>query len=107
MIKRLLLSLAGGIIIPILYIFVIGMVIGVVKNISGSVSGDSLWLWFLSLPLQWSGHIYNYLFPPKFEKVFGELRGEVIWTNIITSFIVYSLLTYLVLWWRARQRRLP
>jgi hypothetical protein len=104
--KRILQSLAGGLLIPIGYLFLIGIIVGIVRNITGSVRGDALWFWLLCLPLEWSGHIYNYLFPPKFEKVFGELRGEVIWTSIITNFIVYSLLTYIFVWWRAKRGHL-
>jgi hypothetical protein len=104
--KRILLSLVGGVAIPILYLVMFGLVCSIVKAINGSVSGDSWWLWLLALPLEWSGHIYNHLFPPQYEKVFGELRGQVVWTNIITNFIVYSLLTYGVLGWRSKQKSL-
>ena len=104
--KRILLSLAGGVFIPIFYFIVIGLIVSIPNRGFSNVSGDSRWLWFLFLPLQWSGHIYNRLFPPETEKVFGELRGAVIWTNIITNFIVYSLLTYIVLWWRDKRRRI-
>jgi hypothetical protein len=104
--KRILLSLFGGFVIPFLYFLLIGLVVSIVKAINGSAAGDSWWFWLLCLPLEWSGHIYNRLFPPEYEKVFGELRGQVIWTNIITNFIVYSLLTYGFLTWRSRQKSL-
>jgi|SRR5918912_1292124 hypothetical protein len=98
--KRIVLSLAGGILVPILHFIVIGLIISVPYYRFDNVPGDSWWLWYCFLPLEWSGHIYNRLFPPETEKVFGELRGEVIWTNIITNFIVFSLLTYIILWLR-------
>jgi hypothetical protein len=104
--NRILLSLAGGVAIPTLYFIVIGLIISIPYHGFRNVPGDSWWLWFFFLPLEWSGHVYNRLFPPETEKVFGELRGAVIWTNIITDFIVYSLVTYMVLWWRADRRRI-
>jgi hypothetical protein len=104
--KRILQSLAGGIFIPIFYLAAMFLVVAVVRVVTGNADGNSWWFWLLGLPLEWSGHIYNRLFPPEYEKVFGELRGQVIWTNIITNFIVYSLLTYGFLRWRSKRKSL-
>ena len=103
-IKRLILCVTGGMLFPLLYILLLFLVMTVFRFFNSVIYGDSIWAWLLLLPLDWSGQIYNYLFPPRFAKLYGLLRREVILMNIIASFLLYSILTYAGLWWRARPR---
>ena len=102
--KRILKSLVGGIAIPVLYLLLVFFVLAVIGIITHNPPGNSRLWWLLFLPLEWSGHIYNRLFPSEPVAVYGP-RGEVILASMITNFVVYSLLTYMVLWWRDNRRR--
>ena len=104
--KRFRLSLLGGLLLPMTYVGLIYVVTLLVVLCGGGIHGDSWWAWLLSLPIEWSGLIYNWLFPPTAEKVFGLLRPAVILTEMITSFIVAALLTYGFLWRRDKTIKL-
>jgi hypothetical protein len=96
-IKRVLQSLLGGVLILVLYVALVLVIVSIVTAISGNAPVDSKWFWILCLPLEWAGHSYNYLFPPEFEKQFGELRVQVFLANIIADVFVGILLTHLFL----------
>ncbi len=103
-IKRLILSVTGGMVLPLLYILLLFLVMTVFRFFNSFIYGDSIWAWLLLLPLNWSGQIYNYLFPYQSGMPYGQWRREVFLTNIVTTFLFYSILTYVGLWWRARPR---
>ena len=104
--KRLLLSIAGGIFLPILYLLLVWLTVSVVKAFNVTAQGDSWWFLTLTFPLEWGGRLYTLLFPPHFEKPFALLRGPAILLNILGSFLFFMLITYIFLWWRSRSNRL-
>jgi hypothetical protein len=101
--KRVVLPLIGGVLIPPVYAGVVLIIVSVVTLITTSAPFDSKWYWLLCLPLEWSGHLYNHFFPAEAEKNLGELRVQVFLVNLITDFLVNCLLTYLFLWFRRKR----
>jgi hypothetical protein len=104
--KRLLVSFASGVLLSILYFFLIGLIVSVVKMFSDTAQGNGWWFLLLGLPLEWGGRLYNLLFPAQFEKPFALLRGPVILSDVIGGFLFFAVLTYAFLWWRSTRTRL-
>jgi hypothetical protein len=104
--KRVLISFAGGVLLPILYFFVICLIVWVVKLFNVSAQGDAWWFLLLGLPLEWGGRLYNLVFPAQFEKPFALLRGPVILSDVIGGFLFFAVMTYAFLWWRSTRTRL-
>ncbi len=104
--KRISFSLIGGLVIPFAYFLLLFLFFILLKATNINIGGDSWVAWLITLPLEWSGYIYNWLFPPESEIVYGRLRAEVIWAQIITNFIVSFVVTYIFLSWRARHKGL-
>lgn len=93
--KKICLSVIGGIVIPILYLCTGAFLVNVVKTEPP---------YFLRFIFNWSGNLYNYFFPDTDDfKMFSEFRYESILATIIGNFLLYFLLTYLVLWWKDRK----
>jgi hypothetical protein len=103
--KRLLLSFASGVLLPILYFFLIGLIVSVVKMFSDTAQGNGWWFLLLGLPLEWGGRLYNLLFPAQFENPFALLRGPVILSDVVGGFLFFAVLTYAFLWWRSTRMR--
>jgi hypothetical protein len=95
--KRLLLALTGGIIIPII-------LFGVTFFLTHILELDQLeWLaYLLLLAVVWPLKIFDPLFPTGGMKFVPS--NEALSATVICDVLVYSLLTYLVLWWRARKK---
>ena len=92
--ERLILSVAGGVVIPSSYF------VGIAVLAYAGVSLSSATL--LLLPLIWPGYVYHYLFP-----VFLDLQdADAIFIVGGTDFVFYSVLTYAVIRWRQRMPRL-
>jgi len=72
-------------------------VVELVRAINGDVHGDTLWFWLLSLPLEGGGRLYNLLYPAKTETAFALLRPGAIASDLVGSFILFGILTYLTL----------
>lgn len=96
-IKRVLQSLLGGVLVLVVYVALVFVIVSIVTVVSGNAPVDSKWFWILCFPLEWAGHLYNYLFPLEFEKQFGELRVQVFLANVIADVFVGGLLTHLFL----------
>jgi hypothetical protein len=102
--KRLLFSFVGGLFIPSMYAGMLLIIVSLVTIITSSAPIDSKWYWLLSLPLEWSGHLYNRFFPTEGEPNLGELRVQVFLINVISDFLVSSLLTYVYLLLRLKRK---
>jgi hypothetical protein len=102
--KRVVLPLISGVLIPPVYAGLVLIIVSVVTLITTSAPFDSKWYWLLCLPLEWSGHLYNHFFPAEAEKNLGELRVQVFLINLISDFLVSYVLTYLFLWFRQMRR---
>jgi hypothetical protein len=95
--KRLLLSIVGGVLIPPFCAGAILIIVSIVSAISSTSPFDSKWYWVLCLPLEWAGHLYNHFSPPEVRGDFAELRIQVFLINVMADFVVASMLTYLYL----------
>ncbi len=106
--NRILLSLVGGILIP--------MVLG----LSSVFMMDVLYEQWGIIWLDWLAQIFLYLvaWPLAFIGLFLPasdsanpnapfIRQTLYLTALLCTVVTYSLLTYGVLWWRERRRRLP
>ena len=99
--KRLYLSLWCGIVIPFLYF----LLLVVLDSIFGAGIGERA-RWWLLFPLTWSGRVFASFYKPPINSV-GDAFGAVanlILVVLVSNVIFYALLTYLVLWMRARLR---
>lgn len=92
--KRLAYAVVGGGLIPIACFLL-------ADNLPHSLAKYVGWL--ISLP----AFIYDALFPPPVaveKALFADLPGQGFWVFLLVgNFILYSLLTYLGLWWKQRQ----
>jgi hypothetical protein len=100
--RRLLLSIAGGVLIPIL-IFggaLLGALVAHLWHITWL--GESF-LWLIGWPLA----LLKPLTPSSEDtsSTAAHIRLAVYLATPILDFLAYSLLTYTVLWWRAKQKR--
>ena len=68
--------------------------------ITGDVRGDRLWFWLLSLPLEGGGRLYTFLFPPRTETAYALLKPAAIISDLVGSFLLFGVLTYLTLFLR-------
>ena len=93
--KRLLLAFIGGVLIPTLYFCVVAFL---------AIAFKIYLPFLLRLPLLWSGTLYDYFYPDISDfKMFSEFRFEVILANFIGNFLFYTILTYVILWWREKK----
>jgi hypothetical protein len=89
---RIIFAAFGGIIIPAAY-FGLLTFFAIVHKVYASFA--------FKLPILWAGSLYNYFFPDTDDFImFSEFRYEVILSNFVGNFLLYSFLTYVVLWWR-------
>ena len=93
--KRICLSITGGIVIPILYLCTGALLTNVFK-----IEPPYL----MRLVFNWSGNLFNYFFPDTDEfQMFSEFRFESILATVTGNFLLYFLLTYLFLWLKDRK----
>jgi len=104
--KRILLSITGGIVFPIGYLLLLWLAISIVKLFSVSPQNESWWFYILILPLEWGGRFYNFLLPAQFEKPYALLKGPAILSDLVGAFFLFAVLTYALLWYRLRRNRL-
>jgi hypothetical protein len=104
--KRILLSITGGVVFPIGYLLLLWLVVSIVKLFSVSPQNESWWFYILILPLEWGGRFYNFLFPAQFEKPYALLKGPAILSDVIGAFLLFAVLTYALLWYLSRRNRL-
>jgi len=96
--KRVLLSVVGGILLPLLYL----VLWAILLNLGERDSAFRVWVEsarpFLIFPISWASHAYFYFFPadPDFLMFTGLEFGNII-SMIIGNFLLYSMLTYAVL----------
>lgn len=98
--KRLLQSIAGGFLIPAL-LLVIAAIIG------GTFEFDRLgavFVYLAAFPLVPIGHFLPASDSPAANAPL--IRIALYLTALLCDIIIYSLVTYIFLWWRARRRRL-
>ena len=96
--KRVLLSIIGGILLPVAYL----ILWTALWNLGERGSAFQTWVEsvrpVLIFPLSWASHIYFYFFPPDPDFVmFTGLEFGNIASVIISNFLLYSILTYTVL----------
>jgi len=104
--KRILFSIGGGVVFPILYFLLLWLVFSIIKLFNVSLRGDSWSFLILISPLEWGGRFYNFLFPAQFEKPFALLKGPAILSDLVGAFLLFAVLTYAFLWYRSRRKRL-
>jgi hypothetical protein len=97
---RLICSVAGGVVIPASYFFLIGIL--------DRVGIGHSWLQRLLVPLTWPAYLCEYFLPAlKREGIFRSHFGtEAFLLIVIANFVLYSLLTYAGILWRHRMPRL-
>ncbi len=101
--KRLFISIAGGLVFPWLYFLLVLGVIGLVRSFNGEVRGDSWLFWCLALPIEGGGRLYNFIFPAEIEKQFALIHGPALLADFVASFILFGSITYAALWvWSKR-----
>jgi hypothetical protein len=98
--KRILYAAIGGVVLPFLYFILLWLVIGLVRALNGNAPSDASWFWLLSLPLEGGGRLYNRFYPAKFEPSFALLKSAAIMADCLASFLLFSTLTYLTLFFR-------
>jgi len=98
--KRIFHSAIGGVVLPFVYLTLFWFVVTLVRVITGDVQGDRLWFWLLSLPLEGGGRLYTFLFPPETETPYALLKPAAIMSDLVGSFILFGILTYLTLFLR-------
>ena len=102
--NRLKLSIYGGILIPILYVFliyVIGKIFSVIFTWYGRNSSVHGWIKYaenlIAFPLEWTSKLYFYLFPSVSSDLLPELAlGNIIFF-FVGNFFLYAALTYIAL----------
>ena len=98
--KRILHSAIGGVVLTVAYFILFWLVATLVRVINGDVWGDSFWFWLLSLPLEGGGRLYTFLFPPGTETPYALLKPGAIVADLVVSFILFGVLTYVTLFLR-------
>ena len=93
--KRKLLSVAGGVGIPFM-LRVIWLQLAKYPSLDGLSQ-------IISSLVFWPRWVADSIFPPRCESC---ITNEAIAALMIGNFLTYSLLTYAVLWWRAKRRRI-
>ena len=94
--KRLVLSVAGGTLIPSFYFLCLFVLSGLLNILGVGFSGHHLNS--LSTPVTWAGDLYDYIVPATIEPIYsGHLRPAVWITSVIGDFLLYSFLTYIFL----------
>ena len=94
-------SSVGGLAIPIAYFF---SLILLDKFFHSALTSSVKWF---SLPLLWPAYIYDYVMPKPAEPVTFEMPGPGFWIYlVVANFLLYSLLTYLLIRRRQRMPRL-
>lgn len=90
--KKLYIAIIGGVLIPASYLLIVALVSNVFN----------IFLPFLlRLPILWAGTLYNHFFPDTDDfQMFAEFRYEVILSNLVGNFLLYTVITYVILWWR-------
>ncbi len=96
--KRVLLSIIGGILLPLLYL----VLSAILLNLGERGSAFQMWVEsvrpVLIFPISWASYIYFYFFPPDPDfLMFAEFAFGNIVSLIIGNFLLYSILTYAVL----------
>jgi len=104
--RQLLLSIAGGVVLPILYILLMPLAARLIDRLVPSFQYDGVFM----APLVWPVYLYDRIFPPpplppnlmsgsEFPRV------EAIMIMIVCNFLQYAILTYAVLQLYERRRR--
>lgn len=102
--RRVLLSIAGGLLIPIL-ILMIGWMLLEVLDVQGPE-----WIGqYLFIPITWPLVLLGPLFPASDSAyVFAPaIRIILFFVAILFNILLYSALSYVILWRRANQKRFP
>ncbi len=100
--RRLFLSAAGGIIIPIMYFAIFSGLIA----ISDKWVDDSLQEKLL-MPLFWPAYLITYLISRDYTgDTFSDFHSWILALTILLDFVTYSLLTYFVIVWLAKRNSL-
>ena len=98
--RRLLIALAGGVSVPILFIFV-----GFIVSITGLQNLESLgWVYFVVVG--WPLTIFNKMFPPPIQCPDCGPIGKAVVATMLFDVIFYSSLIYFFLWWRKKVKHL-
>ena|SRR5256885_9168104 len=98
--KRILLSLIGGVVIPTLLLFIVFFMMHIFE-----LTPLEPLAYALLIMVIWPLKIFNRIFPAE-GMAFGPTDAALIGTAICTV-LFYSILTYGILWLRAKRKRLP
>ena len=95
--RRLYLSLYGGIAFPVTY----SLLLLVIDSVFGTSLGEPAREWLL-LPIAWSTKAIASLYHPQsVGEIFGAVADLFVLT-LLVNFVLYSLLTYFGLWLYSR-----
>ncbi len=101
-IKRLLLSIAGGIAVPLLLV-VIAMIIHMIFPQQREMAWlGAIYFWVAGWPLK----IFNVIFPSSPNCPDCGPVGVAVMATMICDVIIYSSLIYIALWWRSKRGQL-
>ena len=102
--KRILLSLAGGIIIPILLVSLAWLLLDIFDMQGPGWFGELLFT-----PITWPLTLLGPFFPKSDNPApyTPMARITLFLLAMLLNILLYSSLTYIVISWRARHRRLP
>ena len=98
--KRLLQSLAGGVVITCLLILSLATVL--------TLSSEEVWNAFAYL-LRWPSIFLGHYFPPEYSDDPSDpfIRGVLTVVVLMCDVLLYSAFTYMILRWRDKRLRLP
>jgi hypothetical protein len=94
--RRLALSAIGGVVIPLAYAWVVVWLSRVFEESPFSI--------VVAAPIEWPYWIYSQFFDPKPKGPSPFIPLGLQLALYLGNFLLYTLLTYIVLWWRAKSR---
>lgn len=103
--KRIFISIGVGILLSILYVLILMLAAGAIRNYAGSHDLNTWWFYALSFPGEWGGQVYNFFFPAQFEKPYALLRGPAILSDIVGCVVFFSAFPYAFMTWRSKRSK--
>jgi hypothetical protein len=97
-VKRILISCAGGILLPILYF----LIVAPITSAADTIRGRPWWAAVILFPIGWGGRLYKVFFPPEIDKSFVLLHWPTVIADFVGAFFFFAVLTYIFLFWRSR-----
>jgi hypothetical protein len=98
--KRLLLSAVGGPVITLLYAVLLLLIFSLLRGLRVTYHP---YFEYFGLPVTWPGNIYAHFFGYKDNPAYNWLRGDVWLACLIGDFVLYAMLTYILLRYRSER----